>query len=198
MRLFVAIELNDETRRAIAAEQTRLRQKLDKGHGSSLRWVRADHIHLTLAFLGEIAADRVETIVDVMRQPIDADRFSIVFGGLGTFPAHGAPRVVWLGLTAGAREVAVVHRQVATRLDGVGIAPESRAFHPHLTLARWRTSTAADQRRVVAADRSEDVGRIDVEAVTLIHSRLSPAGPTYTPLCEARLRDRASVPLQSD
>ncbi|PWT83821.1 MAG: RNA 2',3'-cyclic phosphodiesterase [Blastocatellia bacterium] len=201
MRLFVAIELNDETRQAISAEQNRLQEKLGtpaSGRTEGLRWVRPEHMHLTLAFLGEIATDRVQTIVEVMQQPIDVEPFSIVFGGLATFPAHGAPRVAWLGLTSGAADVAAVHRHVTRRLEGVGIAPESRSFHPHLTLGRWRASTAADQRRILAAGRSDKIGHVVVETVTLIHSRLSPAGPTYAPLCEARLRDPTSVPLQSD
>lgn len=201
MRLFVAIELNDETRQAITAEQNRIQQKIGKrdgGLGGRLRWVRPDHMHLTLAFLGEIATDRVPAIAEVVRQPIDVEPFSMVFGGLGTFPGHGAPRVAWLGLTRGARDVAAVQLQVTTRLKGVGIAPESRPFHPHLTLARWRTSTAADQRRIVAAGPSEEIGHVHVESVTLIHSRLWPAGPTYTALCKGRLRDPGNVPLQSD
>src|SRR5262249_22786172 len=106
-------------------------------------------------------------------------------------------RVMWLGLSEGAAEVSAVQQQIAIRLESVGISRESRPFHPHLTLARWRTSTPADRRPILAAAVSQNVGRGEVAAGTLIHSQLSSAGPTYTPLCQARLRDHAGIPLQS-
>ena len=71
-------------------------------------------------------------------------------------------------------------------MAGHGIALESRPFHPHLTLARWRTSRPSDRRRVEAAD-THDVARIEVRDVSLIRSRLSPAGPTYTVLSRGSL-----------
>ena len=198
MRVFIAIELDDEARGAVAAEQKRLKAAFGDGAGSVLKWIRPEHMHLTLAFLGELDEGRSHTVVEAIRQPIQGDRFSIVFGGLGVFPSGGAPRVLWLGLVSGAREVGEVQRQVAERVALVGIAPEPRPFHPHLTLARWRVSRPSDRRRALAADRGRDVARLDIEAVALIQSRLSSAGPTYATLCEGRLGDSAAPPLQSD
>ena len=198
MRLFVAIELDDDARGAVAAEQKRLKSAFGDRAGSALRWIRPEHMHLTLAFLGELDDSRSHTVVEAIRQPIQGGRFSIVFGGLGVFPSGGAPRVLWLGLVSGAREVGNVQHQVAERLAPLGTAPEPRPFHPHLTLARWRTSGQPDRRRALAADGGRDVARLDVETVALIQSRLSSAGPIYVTLCEGRLGDSAAPPLQSD
>ena len=186
MRLFIAIDLDDDARRDIAAEQKRLMREL--AGASSLRMVRPEQMHLTLAFLGEVDEVRGAAIGDAMRGDVKAGPFPIVYAGLGVFPPHGAPRVLWLGVTTGRDDAIAVQRQIADRLTRVGIEPEQRAFHPHLTLARWRTSTPSDRRRLLAADRGAQIARVDAAAVTLYQSRLSPSGPSYTALATAALR----------
>ena len=187
MRLFVAIELDDETRRAIGAEQNRLQETLRDERRASLTWVKPEHMHLTLAFLGDLADDCGAIVADRMRGPIEGRPFVVIFGGLGVFPPRGAPRVLWLGLKTGAREVIAVHQRVRDRLVRLGIALEPRAFHPHLTLARWRSARHQERRRVLSADDDRDVARIEIDAVTLVQSRLSSTGPTYVSLTSARL-----------
>jgi 2'-5' RNA ligase len=201
MRLFIAIELDDDARHAIASEQSQLQAALGDGR-SALKWIRPEHMHLTLAFLGDVDDGLVQSVVDAIGQPLQADRFAIVFGGLGVFPSRGAPRVVWLGVTTGVSEVHGVQREVAARVTRLGIVLERRAFHPHLTLARWRSPRPSDRRHLVTADRADEVARIAVHNVSLIHSRLSPAGPTYVSLCRAplscgQLGDSPGPPLQS-
>ena len=188
MRLFVAIDLDDEARRAIAVEQTRLARELGGEERSSLRLVRPEQMHLTLAFLGETDQARGAAVVEALDAPLSEAPFTIVFAGLGVFPPRGAPIVLWLGVTSGHREVTSVQRQIADRLAHAGVAPERRPYHPHLTLARWRTARQADRERALAADRSHEVARVDVGAATLYQSRLSPSGSSYTALATARLR----------
>ena len=198
MRLFVAIELNDEARRAIGAEQNRLQTTLGDESRASLKWVRPEHMHLTLAFLGDLADDRGAIVADAMRGPLRGQPFVVIFGGLGVFPPRGEPRVLWLGLKTGAREVIAVHQRVADRLVRLGIALEQRAFHPHLTVARWRAARREERRRVLSGDDHRDVARIEIDAVTLVQSRLSSKGPTYRSLASARLGEFPDPRLQSD
>ena len=201
VRLFVAIDLDDHARQAIAAEQTRLKQAMMGSGRVLLRWVRPEQLHVTLVFLGSVsavgrapgdaAASGASAVVEALGQDVDAARFRIVFAGLGLFPPSGAPAVLWLGVTTGRREVAMVRRQIADRLARIGPAradARARPFHPHLTLARWRTAKPSDRERVLAADRGAEVAGVDVSAVTLYESRLSSAGPSYTALATAKLR----------
>ncbi len=186
MRLFVAIDLNEDARRAIAAEQKRLADML--GPTSSLKWVRPDQMHLTLAFLGEVEEARAAAIVGAMGKDIDeVQPFAIAIAGLGVFPPHGAPRVLWIGLSTGAREAVELQRFVVDRLSRVGVTLEERAFHPHLTLARWRQARPVDRRRVAAREHSGEIARVEVDAVTLYQSRLSSTGPTHTAVARAPL-----------
>ena len=184
MRLFVAIELDEGARLAIAEEQQRVKRALGD---NTLKWVRPEHMHLTLAFLGEVNDARSQALAEVMRQPIDRPRLAIAFGGLGMFPPHGAPRVLWLGVTAGETEVIDIQRVVADRLKSFGVEIEARPFHPHLTLARWRDSRPSDRRRLAGVEKRESIARIAATSVTLLHSRLSSNGPTYTALSRAPL-----------
>jgi 2'-5' RNA ligase len=184
VRLFVALDLDDDARRAIAVLQQRAGQAL--GDPRSMKMVDPAHMHLTLAFLGEIPGHDVPPIVDALSISINVHPFAAAFGGLGVFPPGGAPRVLWLGVEEGADEIVEVQRVVAGRLGGLGMKLEPRPFHPHLTLARWRASRPADRQHAPAVE-SRAVARVKVDRVTLYQSRLSAAGPAYTALTHATL-----------
>jgi RNA 2',3'-cyclic 3'-phosphodiesterase len=187
MRLFVAIELDAAARDAVAAEQRRVGQSLGNEDRKALKWVNAAQVHLTLAFLGEIAEPRHELIAQAMCRPLPAACFDVAFGGLGVFPSHGAPRVLWVGITEGLKELIELQRLVVERLQRLDVVLEDRGFHPHLTLARWRSSRPSDRRRALAAAPASRIARIRVESVALFESRLSLAGATHVPICFARL-----------
>ena len=157
------------------------------GAEGSVKTVDPAHMHLTLAFLGEIAEPAVPPIVATLSQNIDVRPFAAEFQGLGVFPPRGAPRVLWLGVEEGADEIVEVQREVARRLEGHGVVLERRPFHPHLTLARWRASHPADRERALSAGSRAAVARVSVDHVTLYQSRLSAAGPAYTALTRATL-----------
>jgi RNA 2',3'-cyclic 3'-phosphodiesterase len=179
VRLFVAIDLDGTARSAIIGLQKRLAGLFDKRR-SDLRWTRPDQLHLTLAFIGEVAEDAAEPLFDSLTPPIAMPAYALVMAGLGAFPPRGAPRVLWLGASAGARETIAVQHELAGRLGAVGVQLEQRPFHPHLTLARWRESGASDRRTVVDNAATGEIARIVVDHVTLFRSRLSPQGSTYT------------------
>lgn len=187
VRLFVAADLTNDARRAIAVEQERVAVSLERSARQTLRWVRVDHMHLTLEFLGEVEDSRVAGLVERMGERIEHPPFAVVFGGLGMFPSFGAPRVLWLGLRAGVPETLALQRAVVGRLQEAGMASENREFHPHLTLARWRSSRPGDRRGILIQDRAADIASVDVTHVTLYRSQLSPQGPSYTALARARL-----------
>ena len=189
-RLFVAIELDAAARIAIALEQKRLKRIAGDEGRSTLKWVKPEHMHLTLAFLGEVDEERSHALIDAIHQPIPHPAVTIALGGIGMFPPQGPPRVLWLGLSAGEADVIAIQRVVAARVKEAGVELDARPFHPHLTLARWRHSRQSDRRRLAGVDTREAVARVEATAVTLVHSRLSSNGPAYTALCDAPLGKR--------
>jgi len=187
MRLFVAIDRDDESRGAIAAEQKRIATEIGDVGRSSLRWVRPALLHVTLVFLGEVAEQAATRVVGAISSHVEAVPFTVAFEKLGVFPSHGPPRVLWLGIAEGASRIGDVQQRVADCLECAGVALERRPFHPHLTLGRWRTSRSIDGRRVLEADRGAVVARLPVDRVTLYESRLGPGGPTHTALARVTL-----------
>src|SRR5438045_1996257 len=147
MRLFVAIDLDDAARAAIAEEQKRLMRAFGRAD-RSVRWVRTDQMHLTLVFIGNVDDNRAGLFVDAMRQDIHMPPFTIAFARIGVFPAYGSPTVLWLGVGRGASETVDLQQHVADRLESLSGDRERRAYYPHLTLGRWRASRASDRRRV--------------------------------------------------
>ena len=185
MRLFAAVELSDEARLAIAAEQKRIAARFSGT--SMLRWVKPEQAHLTLVFLGNVDAGRAPVVIESVGRDVDLAPFEMALDGIGVFPPRGAPRVLWVGVSDGAKETTLLQREIAKRVTSLGIAIEERSFHPHLTIARWRESRPADRDRALDTGSRGTLARFAVRAATLFESRLSPAGPAYTALAHANL-----------
>ena len=190
MRMFVAIDLDDRIKESLpsvarcAKEGASARQ----GLGPSFKFVDPEQTHLTLVFLGEVASPQSDRIIAAMQQPIeDVHPFHMAFGSLGIFPLRGAPRVLWLAVSEGAREAIALQRVVARRLEALGMQPEDRPFHPHLTIGRWRRSRPSDRPSLATEGRSASTPEMTVDRVTLYESRLSSKGPTHIALAHAPL-----------
>jgi 2'-5' RNA ligase len=141
-----------------------------------VRWVLADAMHLTLAFLGSIDEARVGPVVDAMGDAAAAHpALDLTLHGLGAFPRRGDARVVWIGVDA-PPSLAALHEDLSVRLEKAGFAREARAFAPHLTLGRSRR----DAQRVVLPDSSfEFRATFAVEELVLMRSHTDPAGARY-------------------
>jgi 2'-5' RNA ligase len=186
MRLFVAVDLDDAARAAIATTQKLVARALTDSP-SKVAWVKPDHLHLTLLFLGEVDDARGPAVVESIGRMVDSEPFEMTLENIGVFPPRGAPRVVWVGVSGAGAALHALHDVLAQRVAALGLASASRPFSPHLTLGRWRTSRPSDRRRVTAAAPAGRIARVRVDGATLYHSRLSSAGPTYTPLARATL-----------
>src|SRR5579871_256123 len=146
MRLFIATDLDDVAREQIAALQWKLKRTLrDDG---AIKWTTPEQTHLTLVFIGE-ADEMLSAKLIVAMQPRSTQApFDATFERIGMFPPRGAPRVLWIGVGAGAASMTALQQEIATRVERLGVALERRPFHPHLTLARWRDSRPSDRRAV--------------------------------------------------
>jgi 2'-5' RNA ligase len=191
MRLFIAVDLSEEAREAMAAEQKRIAAALGGPKPSRHpKWVRPEHAHLTLVFLGNVDAARVTSVVEAVGGDVDLAPFDMVLEGAGAFPPRGAPRVLWIGTTTGAAELTALQRLLSSRVAGLGVELEARPFHPHLTLGRWRESRPSDRDRALAAARSGALAQVHVRYATLYESRLSSSGAAYIALARANLAPR--------
>ena len=177
MRLFLAIELPGEVRKAVGALQPRLAAR-----ASGWRWARPDGIHLTLRFLGEVDDAADAGLRGTWRGIVaSAPPFAVAVGGLGAFPPRGRPRILWVGVREepDRGQLASLASDLETAARRAGFPPEPRAFRPHLTIARARSDGA-----VVLPDLHDEgcAGRIAVNEVVLFESHLEPQGARYVAL----------------
>ena len=186
MRLFVAVDLDAASRAVVADEQRRVLTRVRAQ--SSLRVVDPQQVHVTLAFLGEIGSPLSDRVTEAMAQPVtDVAPFRLGIAGLGMFPPRGAPRVLWLGLEEGAREMTALQSSVALRLGALGVVLENRPFQPHVTIARWRDARPSDRSLVEKDAGRSHIASMSVDRVTLFESRLSSKGASHFPVAHAHL-----------
>jgi 2'-5' RNA ligase len=157
-------------------------------------------MHLTLHFEGHADDEMVQRLFAALAEPFDEAPFTLSFFGLGLFPAHGSPRVLWLAIRDGFSELQRLEQMLAGRIagrDGVGrdfsrALPRPQPFKPHLTLARFRDRVPRARLREITDIRAL-AGPCRIDRVTLYESRLSPAGPTYVRLAESALAGPGSA-----
>ena len=189
VRTFVAIALAPPVLDALAAIQSAL-QCTDGGRAG--RWVRAEGIHLTLKFLGDVAEEALPAIYDAVQAACAAfGPFDIAIAGLGCFPNARRPRVVWVGVREETGQLAALQQEVERSLGRLGYPPEGRAFRPHLTLARVRQGASRAEvealGKAISTQELGEVARMRVEGVHVIKSDLRPSGAVYTMLHRAPL-----------
>ena len=187
MRLFVALDIPDDIRQALAATARNLRATCP-----GARWARIDGLHVTLKFIGETPGETLEPIKAALATVRAAAPITLQFRGPGFFPDARRPRVLWVGIETGA-ELAVLAAAVENSLAGLGIARDTRAFSPHLTLARFDhpRGLAALHAAIEAAGPLE-FGATRAKEFHLYQSVLKRGGAEYTRLATFSFAGRAS------
>jgi RNA 2',3'-cyclic 3'-phosphodiesterase len=179
MRLFVALNLPKKERDRIHKASRALRdQELP------VRWVGADKYHLTLKFLGEVRADRVPLIQDILtRVAGGCPPFVADLSGFGAFPTVRRPNVLWLGVEP-SPALRCLKQDVEWALADAGFERETRAFHPHLTLGRVERENGAGVFRGLDEMLAElpYEGSMEVKSFELMRSQTSKDGAQYSVL----------------
>jgi RNA 2',3'-cyclic 3'-phosphodiesterase len=191
MRLFVGISIASAVLERIAECVDELRRRVEaRAPRARISWVAADHLHVTVRFIGEAGETEAQRIASSLAPVLRVAPFDVAFQGVGTFPDRGAPRVFWAGIGAGAEQLMSIEREVTTRLVACGIDPEQRDYRPHVTLARVREHAGLSGRELLDGLADRSFGDSTVDAITLFQSRLSPRGSVYVPLQSTELRIR--------
>ncbi len=126
-RLFTGIEIPAEQR----AELFRLRMPLPGGS----KWIEPENYHLTLRFAGDIEKAQTEELIERLAA-ISMDAFEIRLAGVGAFGGND-PVSLWAGFES-SPQLDALARANERAARAVGLAPDGRAFKPHVTLARLK------------------------------------------------------------
>ncbi|CAJ0695920.1 MULTISPECIES: RNA 2',3'-cyclic phosphodiesterase [Ralstonia] len=186
-RLFIALDPTPETVAVLRRAQVCLRDV----HWSGARWLPPEQWHATLRFLGATPEDQVQHWKHTLQQfdMLARDAAPLPIDGVAIWPAPAHPRVIVV--TA---KFAIWAQDMATRLEALareaGYRAETRAFHPHVTLARVGAH-AATARCLAAVDnaaRALDGAHLQFGSVSLFVSRSPAEGPAYERLATMEFR----------
>ena len=188
MRLFVAFDLPDDVRRALGDLIARLKPEC-----RGARWVRPEGLHLTLKFIGEMSPQKLDPIQSALGTVQSDQPVEMHFRGLGFFPNERRPRVIWCGLEA-SPNLARLAADVDRALKPLGIPPETRAYVPHLTLARFNSHDGLENIVRAAGElKSYDFGSSRNSEFYLYESFLKPSGAEYKRLATFPIGKGASA-----
>ena len=137
MRCFVAAWPDEPTRLALASLSDDVRQRVEHR-----RVARADDLHLTLAFIGDLVDDVAFDLADAVAT-LRFKAFAWQLDALGFFKEAG---VVWVGATnATVRPLADLADRVRALLDQMNVAYDRKPLAPHVTLLRGVKRFAAQK-----------------------------------------------------
>ena len=167
MRLFIAILFSEPVRDGLAAAVRNLRPRFQSGNFTS-----RENLHLTLAFLGETAPQRLDAVRDAM-EAVTVPPFRLRIGGIGSFRREGGD-IYWAGIER-SDALLLLHEELDAALVRQGFPVERREFRPHLTLVRRAVLYGGAQ-----AGLSVPFQEMDVEKISLMCSRPGEGGRIYT------------------
>ena len=149
----------------------------------AISWTGPEQIHVTLNFLGNIQSSQLPEFQNVMAEVVKKVRpFSLSCQKLGSFPPARSPRVFWAGLAGELDPLCKLKAFLDEAFKPLGIIPEERAFHPHLTLGRVKHLNAKERARIefhIQRSANQMFGEWRVETAEFVRSILSPPGSFY-------------------
>jgi RNA 2',3'-cyclic 3'-phosphodiesterase len=176
IRLFVAIDVPDSARRDMTA--------LCSGVPGA-KWVLPEQMHLTLRFIGEVDGAMGRDVASALAD-IDSPAFRLDLAGVGSFGNGRGARVLWVGVKP-CPEIMRLQAKIETTLQRIGLEPERRKFHPHITLARLNGAPEQRVAEYLRAHSAFATPPLEAESFVLYSSFLSQAGALH--------RVEASYPL---
>jgi 2'-5' RNA ligase len=183
LRLFVGVPLSAAHQEGLE----RIRRVWSRRFRSKLSWTKTGNWHLTLKFLGDAPAERLEAIKSALATVRFAP-FVLQPAGGGFFPPAGGreprPRVLWVGLGQGAPACVSLARQVDEAMQGLGFPAETRPLAAHLTLARVKDAQPDAWLEFVKDLEETSWPPTTVDRIVLWRSELGPGGPKYSSMFE--------------
>jgi 2'-5' RNA ligase len=162
-RLFLSIDVPEYVKDSL--------ETLSGDPQKGFHYVPRDRFHLTLKFIGDVPG-QFQKDIEAAIDPIDVHAFLLPIEGLGSFPPKGHPHAVWAGCSSAHPRLFQLHKRIEDALFNIGIEPEKRIYHPHITIAR--VNHAADETVKQFLKRHPDFGAapFKVEAFHLMQSEL--------------------------
>lgn len=175
MRCFIAIRFPDEVNRELSRQIDYL-----AGTGAAVRWVKAENLHVTLKFLGDVQDHEVQDVHRALSR-VSCPPMSLSVCGLGCFPPSRRPRVVWAGLEGDVDRLVSLAADIEQQVAPLGYPPEERGFRAHLTIGRVKGQRNIDALMLAIERRAQQLRtpEAEIDTFALYQSELGGGGPRY-------------------
>lgn len=144
--------------------------------GADFRWQNEEQIHLTLRFIGEVDRPLANDLADGLSR-VRAAPLELRIAGLGRFEQRNSG-ALWAGVEP-RPPLAALAAKIERVCQSIGLEPERRAFHPHITLARWKGRRKREVQSFLEREGGLSSEPFMVSDFTLFESRLSRHGAFY-------------------
>lgn len=168
-RLFIGLELPQSCRETLT--------NLDPGV-KGVRWLRAEQMHLTLSFLGDVESGDEERLRQAL-QEVQVPAFFLPIRGVGIFGGV-RPTVAWAGVGQGHPHLFALHKRIQDAALHAGLDPDLGGFHPHITIARAKGVSREVLLPFLRRHAEEELGMWKVSGFVLFSSLPGPEGATYS------------------
>ena len=166
-RLFVAIRPPEPIRDLLV-------DAMDQS--ADFRWQDDEQLHITLRFVGEVERPAADDLADALGL-IRAPPLELRIAGVGRFEQRNSG-ALWAGVEP-KPPLAALAATVERACQSIGLAPERRAFHPHITLARWKGRRTREVHGFLERRAGLASPPFAVDRFILFESRLSRHGAHY-------------------
>jgi 2'-5' RNA ligase len=148
------------------------------------RWQDEEQLHLTLRFVGEVDRPLASDLADALSR-IRSAQFALRIKGVGRFEQRSSG-ALWAGVEPKEPVVALAGK-IERVCQSVSMEAERRAFHPHITLARWKGRRTREVRDFLERRSALVSDPFEVREFILFESKLSRHGAHYEPVAEYAL-----------
>ncbi|HOC57509.1 MAG TPA: RNA 2',3'-cyclic phosphodiesterase [Verrucomicrobiota bacterium] len=188
VRLFIAVAIPEAVKAELEAAQAELRRALPD---AKVRWARREQFHLTLKFLGDVEAARVEALGEAIHSACRGFApLRLRLEGVGAFPNLRRARVLWTGVRSEAEQLGRLQAAVDFASRDFTSEEKEQEFTGHVTLARiqgMKRTEAEALAELVAGMKDRVFGQWTMCRIELMQSQLLPQGARHTLLAATAL-----------
>ncbi|MBI5814908.1 MAG: RNA 2',3'-cyclic phosphodiesterase [Nitrospinae bacterium] len=147
-----------------------------------VRWVKSENMHITLKFLGDVDNAMLPDLCAAAKRAVKGfSPIRLSVEGMGVFPNHERPRVIWFGVGGETAGLKKLEESFSAEISPLGFPPDERSFTAHLTIGRVKNDAARGKlARLVRQYHKFYIGEALVGDVSLYESRLNPKGSIHT------------------
>jgi RNA 2',3'-cyclic 3'-phosphodiesterase len=167
-RLFIALELPESCRAVLAALDPKIK---------GLRWIPPEQLHATMSFLDRVTQDREEKLREALAM-VRVPPFFLPIQSVGTF-GGSKPTILWAGLGKAHPHLFALHKHIQDAVLKVGLQPDLRPFHAHITLGRLNGVSLATLSPFLRRNADTEFGLWKVTGFALFSSVLTREGPIH-------------------